>query len=299
MVNANSWVTPRSCSAVSLRSGSFDPEMLWFLNSLCSWTMKQFPWVVFCLLLSSHVRQSKNTVLSDFISYSSSKILTELLSPPPWNFRITSRSLDSFWAFTGGFRLSEWEAPSSSLGPPFLIFREPTVSQETALMRGGKAPMVLISAVHGACCMAGRGTGLATPVARVWLSGFWTIGTGVGFFPLSTETHSWAPSFGDVVGFLAGAEAASRGVSVPEETLRFSGGFHSTSFFRVCREEEHCWIWFNSNRQNAFRPILTLTSITCTWTKHTVESLNWYKITKGCHLDHQIHLLARMFQVST
>lgn len=59
----------------------------------------------------------------------------------------------------------------------------PTVSQETALMRGGKAPIVLISAVHGACWVGGRGTGLATPVAGVWLSGFWAIGDGPGFFP--------------------------------------------------------------------------------------------------------------------
>ena len=51
--------------------------------------------------------------------------------------------------------LSEKEKVSSvvggKLGAPFLALREPTVSQETALISGGKAPMVLISAVHGAC----------------------------------------------------------------------------------------------------------------------------------------------------
>lgn len=106
-------------------------------------------------------------------------------------------------------------------------------------MSGGKAPMVLISAVHGACCMAGRGTGLATPVAGVWPSGFWTAGTGVAFFPPSMETHRAEPSFGDAASSLAGAEEW-RGVIVPEETLRFPDGLHSTSFFSVYTGEEHC-----------------------------------------------------------
>lgn len=55
--------------------------------------------------------------------------------------------------------------PGPGGGAPFLLFSVLTVSQETALISGGKAPMVLISAVHGACCVGSRGTGLATPVA--------------------------------------------------------------------------------------------------------------------------------------
>lgn len=59
-------------------------------------------------------------------------------------------------------------AVGGKLGAPFKGLRLPTVSQDTALMRGGKAPMVLISAVQGACWVGGLGTGLATPVAGDW-----------------------------------------------------------------------------------------------------------------------------------
>lgn len=173
------------------------------------------------------------------------------------------------------------------------MFREPTVSQETALMRGGKAPMVLISAVHGACCMAGRCTALATPVAGVWLSGFWTAGTGICFFPPSMETHSSALSFGDLVSSLVGAEVVAvwRGVSMPEETLRFSGGFHSTKFFRVYTGEEHRWIWFNSNRYSGlFYDDFQNFTWHMTWALEQNIQYNYWidaKLQKECHLEHQ------------
>ena len=105
----------------------------------------------------------------------------------------TSLSLDSFCVATGWAGKSLYpdclDGPSRDLsgkvktssgpvekpgpgpggGAPFLLFRVPTVSQDTALINGGKAPMVLISAVHGACCVGSRGTGLATPVAGAWV----------------------------------------------------------------------------------------------------------------------------------
>lgn len=92
-------------------------------------------------------------------------------------------------------------------------------------MRGGKAPMVLISAVHGACCVGGRGTGLATPVAGFWLSGLWDVGLGCLIMSM------WCTgSISSFCSTLACSAEAWRGDRVPEDTLRFSGSFHSTSF---------------------------------------------------------------------
>lgn len=79
----------------------------------------------------------------------------------------TSLSLDSLWTLPGwtGRSLYPEDLKTLSLGlsekvssdvggklwAPFLELRLPTESQETALISGGKAPIVLISAVQGAC----------------------------------------------------------------------------------------------------------------------------------------------------
>ncbi len=135
--------------------------------------------------------------------------------------RITSRSLDRFWPFPGGRgkslypedsnRYSLSEILPSALGAAFLMV--PTMSQETALIRGGKAPIVLISAVHGACCVSGRGTGLATPVAGGWLSPqpevssfFWAACS--EFFPWSAGAWWSGVTFWNTAGSLAGTAVA-------------------------------------------------------------------------------------------
>lgn len=98
---------------------------------------------------------------------------------------LTSLSLDSLWRPPGWLGRSLYPGGLKTLSPalsenvssgvggkpgaPFREWRLPTASQETALMSGGKAPMVLISAVQGACWVGGLGTGLATPVAGAWL----------------------------------------------------------------------------------------------------------------------------------
>lgn len=80
---------------------------------------------------------------------------------------LTSLSLDSFCTVPGWLGRSlypeDFKAASlglsekvsspvaGKLGAPFLELRLPTASQETALISGGKAPMVLISAVQGTC----------------------------------------------------------------------------------------------------------------------------------------------------
>ena len=100
-------------------------------------------------------------------------------------FCFTSLSLDSFCTLPSwlgrslypedlktlslGFSEKVSSELGGKLGGPFLELMLPTESQETALISGGKAPIVLISAVQGASWVGGRGTGLATPVAGAWL----------------------------------------------------------------------------------------------------------------------------------
>lgn len=151
-----------------------------------------------------------------------------------WNLLrrcFTSLSLDSFCVLPGGAGRSlypeDLNAPSlglsenvssavgGKLGAPFLELRLPTASQETALISGGKAPIVLISAVQGACWVGGRGTGLATPVAGAWLE----------FWPEPAPSSGLLGRAGSQFSFWT----AKRGVRVPEETFLFSMGFQSTS----------------------------------------------------------------------
>lgn len=141
--------------------------------------------------------------------------LDSFCTPPCW----TGRSLYPEDLKTASEKVSS--AVGGKLGPPFLELRPPTVSQETALISGGKAPIVLISAVQGACWVGGRGTGLATPVAGAWL----------GFRP-EPGPSSALPTAGGLLG-IAGSQfsfwTAKRGVRVPEETFLFSEGFQSTN----------------------------------------------------------------------
>ena len=149
----------------------------------------------------------------------------------------TSLSLDSFCVLPGwtgrslypedlktaslGFSEKVSSAAGGKLGAPFLELRPPTASQETALISGGKAPIVLISAVQGACWVGGRGTGLATPVAGAWL----------GFRPRPVPSSVLLTAGG-----LLGAARShfsfgtlKRGFRVPEDTFLFSVGFQSTN----------------------------------------------------------------------
>lgn len=75
--------------------------------------------------------------------------LDSFCTPPCW----MGRSLYPEDMKTESLDLSENASSSvgGKLGAPFLELRLPTVSQETALISGGKAPIVLISAVQGAC----------------------------------------------------------------------------------------------------------------------------------------------------
>lgn len=152
----------------------------------------------------------------------------------------TSLSLDSFCVGRSLYpedlnatSLDFSEKPSSSvggkLGVPLLELRLPTASQETALISGGKAPMVLISAVQGACWVGGLGTGLATPVAGAWF----------GFRP---KTSSVLLTAGELFGTTRSQLSfckANRGVSVPEDTFLFSVGFQSTNSCSWGEQEEY------------------------------------------------------------
>lgn len=131
----------------------------------------------------------------------------------------TSLNLDSLGA---GSSLSpgDLKMPSRALSElvssaPFLELMPPMASQETALISGGKAPMVFISAVQGACCVGGRGTGLATPVAGAWLE----------FRPPSSLLL--AP--GGLLDSQFSFGMVKRGVRVPEDTFLFSVSFQSTA----------------------------------------------------------------------
>lgn len=154
----------------------------------------------------------------------------------------TSLSLDSLFKLPGwaGRSLYPEDLKTESLGlservssgvggkfgAPFLELRPPTASQETALINGGKAPIVLISAVQGACWVGGLGTGLATPVAGAWL----------GFRP-GLAPSSPLVTAGGLLG-RAGSQfsfwTAKRGVRVPEDTFLFSVGFQSISSLLPC-----------------------------------------------------------------
>lgn len=219
---------PFSCSAASLRSANFDPTMLWLRISLCS-----------CI----HKHPRKNKAFTHHLTEEASDYKISNDSP----LCLTSLNLDSFctlpcWpgrslypedlkAASLGLSEKVSSAVGGKLGAPFLELRVPTVSQETALIRGGKAPMVLISAVQGACWVGGRGTGLATPVAGVWL----------GFRP-GPGPSSVLPTAGGLLG-TAGSQfsfwTAKRGVRVPEETFLFSEGFQSTNSLLPWGEQGH------------------------------------------------------------
>lgn len=130
-------------------------------------------------------------------------------------------------------------------GKSVLAEMEPTASQDVALMRGGKIPMVLISVVQGVCKVAGRRKGLASPTAG---DPFWehprlrapsptrsaTAADREPFLPASAP--GWQSSFGSSVAY--------RGQSMPEETFRFSVGFQSKNFLEFCNKNERLILHF-------------------------------------------------------
>lgn len=140
---------PFSCSAASLRSGNLDPAKLWLRISLCSCKQTH--------IRTKHWQHFKEEAF-DKSNCSDLNLLSQCF---------TSLNLDSFCALpcwpgrslypedlkTASLGLSEKVSSGvgGKLGAPFLELRLPTASQETALIRGGKAPIVLISAVQGAC----------------------------------------------------------------------------------------------------------------------------------------------------